>query len=149
MGKLAELIGEKPLKRRLTNPTWMRKPTGTFLASWYETFKREAIERVPVWSGRLKRGIQAERDSKAFPLWARVFVNEGIPEARPMEFGAGLLSDAPDSQHQRFFPPPKESAPGAISKGLNPWAVASGIYKRGGLEPRHYFRDAEQAADAH
>ncbi|MGK3946155.1 hypothetical protein ABK046_48370, partial [Streptomyces caeruleatus] len=39
-------------------------------------------------------------------------------------------------------PPPSALAGWAARHGLNPYAVAKAIAKRGGLRPRRFFRDA-------
>ncbi len=139
--------GLSKLQRRLSDPDWVSEPAGSFLQEWRHDLQQEAADRAPFWRGDIKHSIQTTQDTKRFPLWARVFSDE--PHAAFMEYGTGLLYDGPGGSHERYFPSPLGLAPWAASKGLNPWAVAQGIYQRGGLEPRHFFRDAERASDAH
>lgn len=134
------------LDARLSSPDWIEKPSGSLLHSWRDDLRADAAAHAPVWKGTLKGAIQSQQDTAKFPLWARVFSD--APEARWSEFGTGLLSDDPASSHQRYFPSPLGLTPWSDSKGLNPFAVAEGIYQRGGIAPRHFFRDAEQRADA-
>lgn len=135
------------LRRRLSQPDWVEKPAGSFLQEWRSFLQKEAAANAPVWHEVLRKSIRSAQDTRRFPQWARVFADS--PEAEPMEYGTGLLYDGPGGPHQRYFPPPSKLREWSQSKGLNEYAVARGIWLRGGLEPRHYFRDAEQAADAH
>ncbi len=135
------------LQRRLSDPDWVEIPAGSFLQMWRHDLQREAADRAPFWRGDIKHSILTAQDTRRFPLWARVFSDE--EHAYFQEHGTGLLFDGPGGPHERYFPSPLALTPWSQSKGLNPWAVAQGIYQRGGLEPRHFFRDAEQAADAH
>lgn len=60
-----------------------------------------------------------------------------------MEFGTGLLSDSPRSSRQRHFPPPDELDNWAYRHGFKSgWAVSLAIYRKGGLKPRKYLRNA-------
>ena len=138
--------GLKKLEKRLSDPDWVQRPAGAFLRDWREDFKSEAIERAPDWRGGIKRSIRSSQDTAKFPLYARVFSDD--PAARWMEYGTGLLSEDPQSAHRRYFPSPAGLRDWSEDHGLNPWAVAHGIWERGGLAPRHFFRDAERAADA-
>lgn len=130
------------LERRFTHPDWVEKPTGEFLRAWQETFKAAAVKRAP---GGIAKTIRGERDSKRFPLWARVFSSH--PGAEPLEWGTGLRSESPKSSRARHYPPPSALREWSRSRGLNEFAVARAIYNRGGLEPRRFFRDAEKVAD--
>lgn len=145
-GELAVTVtirGLDKLQKRLSDPEWVQKPAGTFLQQWLEFVKREAAANAP---GGIGRTIQGERDSRRFPLWARVFSDH--PGAGPLEWGTGLLSEAPDSKHTRHYPPARALEGWARARGLNPYAVARAIGNRGGLAPRRFFRNAEKAADA-
>lgn len=133
------------LLKRLSDPDWIERPAGSFLHQWREDFRREAAAGAPYWMGDLKASIESLQDTAKFPLYARVFTDE--PQGRWMEYGTGLLSEDPLSAHHAYFPPPAALEPWATDHGLNAWAVAAGIHARGGTEPRHFFRDAEQAAD--
>lgn len=142
----AVIKGLDKLQKRLTTSDFVTKPTGTFLRDWREDFKKEAIDRAPNWRGGIINAIQSGQDTKRFPLWARVFSD--VPEARWMEYGTGELSEDPQSARQRYFPPPERLRDWSVDHNLDPYAVAFGIWQRGGTPPTHFFSDAERAADS-
>jgi hypothetical protein len=141
----AELRGADELHRKLTRPTWLTGPAGAFLDRWRFAVERGAKRLAPFWRGHLRRSITSERDPSSFPVWAKVGTN--APHARPMEFGTGTLSDDPASGGGVHWPPAQALAPWATAKGMNPYAVAAAIGKRGGLKPRRYLRDAADEAE--
>lgn len=138
--------GMPKLLQRLTDPDWVRKPTGEFLREWREDLKEEAIDRAPEWRGGILHGLQSNQDTAKFPLWARVFSE--APQARWMEFGTGALSEDPKSSHEPYFPPVERLREWADSKGADPFLIARGIFRAGGTPPTHFFSEAERAADA-
>lgn len=140
------IIGFDRLMARLRRPDFIERPTSVLLDSWADDLRADAAAHAPVWKGALKNAILAERDHAALPLWAKVFAD--VPEARWVEYGTGLLSDDPASAHRRYFPPPLALQPWAEDHGLNPYAVAAGIYQRGGIAPKHFLRDAAARAVA-
>lgn len=147
-GKGARLYGFDQFERRMTNPTWASKPAGDFLRRWVDFYRDVARRRAPVWRGRLRRSIKRQMDTAKFPLWARVFSD--VPSAPFMEYGTGTRSDGPNARHRVHWPPARALNPWAQAHGFGPrggFLVARKIGMRGGLEPRHFFRDAERAAD--
>lgn len=139
--------GLDKLNKRLTEVDFMQKPAGAFLRDWREDFKAEAIDRAPIGATRgIISAIQMAQDTKRFPLWAQVFTE--APQARWSEYGTGLLSEDPQSAHQRYRPPASRIRDWAEHHGLDAFAVAEGIYNRGGTPPTHFFSDAERAADS-
>jgi hypothetical protein len=119
----------------------LRKPMKNF-------FNRSAVQvqnlariKVPVDTGRLRNSISYEIDSSSLPLWAKIGTN--VRYGKPVEFGTGLLSEAPDSKRRRYFPPPAAldlwASRHGIQSGL---VVALGIFKRGGTPPRPFLRPA-------
>lgn len=108
----------------------------------------EVQERTPVDTGRLRSSITVKVDPAPFPLWVKV--GTGVHYSRPVEFGTGLLSEAPDSKHRRYFPPPQALSPWARRHGMSGqsagFLVARSIWRRGGTKPRRMFREGLQAA---
>lgn len=146
MARSKYVKGLDKLESRLSEPDWIEKPAGSLLRKWRDDVRAYVVEHVPVWRGESKAEFESEQDTAKFPLWARVFSNS--PQARWMEYGTGLLSDDPKSAHRRYFPNILGITPWSLDHGLVPYLVAKGIYDRGGIAPRHYFRDAEAHADA-
>lgn len=141
----SSIQGLAQLQKRLTTQDFAAAPAGAFLRDWQEDVKSEALDRAPNWRGGIVRAIQANQDTKKFPLWARVFSD--APEARWSEYGTGILSEDPRSNRRPYMPPPERVAAWANYYGLDPYAVALGILERGGTPPTHFFSDAERAAD--
>lgn len=141
----AVIKGLDKLNKRLTTQDFVHNPAGDFLREWRETVKSEAISNAPKWRGDIIAALEANQDSRRFPLYARVFSD--APEARWSEYGTGALSEDPKSRHQAYRPPPERLRDWAATYGLDPYAVARGIYERGGTEPTHFFSDAERTAD--
>lgn len=135
------------MSQRLTTQDFIGKPTGAFLRDWKEDLKREAVQRAPEWQHNLKDTILNAQDTRRFPLWARVFTDS--PQGRWTEYGTGLLSEDPDSAHQRYFPSVEGVRSWAEDKGWDPFQLALHIYNMGGTAPLHWFSDAEEAADSH
>lgn len=137
--------GLSKLQRRLTEADFVAPPAGAFLRDWREDLRSEAVKRAPRWRGGIIDALMSAQDTHKFPLWARVFAD--APEARWSEYGTGELSVDPKSTHQRYFPPPGRVRDWAEDHGRDAYAVARGIYNRGGTEPTYFFSDAERAAD--
>lgn len=113
--------------------------------------QHKAREVVPVDFGRLKGSIAFEVVHQGDTIIGRLGTN--VEYAKPVEFGTGLFSTAPDSSHQRHWPPPD---------ALNVWAARHGfavedgpaatvglgqivveiIGKRGGIRPKPYLKPA-------
>ena len=134
------------LNQRLTEADFIAKPSGAFLRDWREDLRSEALDRAPKWLGGIHRALMSAQDTKKFPLWARVFSE--APEARWTEYGTGRLSEDPRSSRTAYFPPVDRIRPRSEDKGLDPYAVALGIFERGGTPPLRWFSDAERSADS-
>lgn len=101
------------------------------------------IDSYPIrWQGTLRRSITYQQDNtpdgdiNIFMADYGKFIDGGIGQFGPR--GTRI---------------PKTSIPGiashikqwASSKGLNPWAVATNIVKRGGIKPRPFFNSVIEA----
>lgn len=136
------------LLRKLDRPSWVAGPAGRFLDRWRFAVEAGGKRNAPSWRGHLRRSITSKRDQSFFPRHAEVGTNN--PAAKPMEFGTGLLSDAPDSSHKRHWPPGAALEPWALAHGFGPgggFVVARAIGLRGGLKPRRFLRDAADDAE--
>src|SRR5262245_44630512 len=129
---------------------------GRFLDRWRFFTEREAKARISSgpskwrWKGSDRRSLTSDRDSPAppaIPAWAKVGSNS--PTIRFGEYGTGLLSEDPQSKKQRYFPPPSALEPWAIAHGTTGRAVAFAIWKRGGIKPRRFLRDAAREGEKH
>ena len=104
--------------------------------------RTQAYARVnaPKDSGRLANSIAFLVDSAVWPAWAKVGTNVGY--AKPMEYGTGALSDAPESLGWHF-PSGSDLDRWASRHGFSSGYVVAAIIKnRGGLRPRKYLRKA-------
>lgn len=121
-------------------PETFAQPARNFLGRVGVQGQNFARLKAPRDSGGLANAISYIVDSASFPQWVKIGASRR--NAKPMEYGTGLLSDAPDSKHKRHFPPPDALRGWAEARGRNPWAVAIGIFQRGGLAKRPYLRPA-------
>lgn len=102
----------------------------------------QAKVNAPVDEGRLRASITADvRDEGSAIVGV---IGSNVEYAPYMEHGTGLLADEGGSG--RHNPPPSALAGWASRHGLNPYAVARAIAKRGGLKPRRFFRDAIESS---
>lgn len=138
------VIGLPELLRRLDAPKLVGPPARRFLTKWGTFVEREGKRNAPVWRGLLRRSLTHEVDGGAFPTRARAGTN--IEYGPAMEYGTGLLSEAPDRTGGRHHPSAAQLAPWAKSKGADPYVVANAIARRGGLRPRRYLRTAAEAS---
>lgn len=139
----AKVTGLDELIKR-TSPDILKQPLRDFFNRAGEAVKNEAIPLTPVDRGRLRSDISHEVDSADLPLWAKIGTN--VSYAKPVEFGTGLLSDAPDSKKRRYWPPWQALQPWARRHGFGAGeaggrAVAYIIWKRGGTKPKRFMRD--------
>lgn len=143
-GEVIRVEGVDELLKKLDAPRLVGRPAKNFLNRWRLYTEREAKANAPVWQGLLRRSITSDVDAGAFPRSARVGTN--APHAKPMEYGTGLLSDAPDSGRRRYFPPPDALEPWAQAHGMTGRQAAQAIWRKGGTPPRRYLRDAAEAS---
>lgn len=145
----------------LHKPEWFWRPAGRFLDRWrfdVEGGAKRNITRGPGgWAdtGDTRRSLTSERDKGREPVWAAAGSNK--PAARWGDYGTGLLSEDPESKHQRHWPPAKALEPWAkkhkIPDRNNPDRFLTGadiariIGMRGGLAPRRFLRDAAAATE--
>jgi len=125
-----------------TNPQILQQPMRRFFDRSSERVKTNAKGNAPVDQGRLRSSITHNVDPRPLPLWARIGTN--VNYAKPVEFGTGLLSDAPDSKRRRYFPPPEALDRWAQLHGFGENAgrvVAYIIWLRGGTRPVRFLRD--------
>jgi hypothetical protein len=94
--------------------------------------------QTPVDTGLLRADIQSEAREEGGDILGVLGTNKQY--AKPVEYGTGLLSDAPDSKKSRYFPPPSALEGWAKRHGLNAYQVAHSIYMKGGTEPKRMFR---------
>lgn len=122
--------------------------------------------KVPVDVGLLRNRITYEVDRSPLPTFVKVGTlggdNPGY--AAYMEFGTGLVHDHPSWPRRRHIPFGGRDPKNGVVGGLVAWAgrknrgrggpvanasaVAYGIMKRGGIEPRRYLRGPFEAGRA-
>ncbi len=94
---------------------------------------RDSKKNAPVDTGRLRSSIQNSIRRKSFFGRGVVgVVGSNVEYAAPMELG---------TTHTKM-PPVRALEGWARRHGMNAFVVARAIFRRGGLEPRHYLRDA-------
>ena len=119
---------------RKLGPKLVADQMRVFLTKSAIVVQNRARQKTPVDRGRLRNSITTEVDGAQVPLWAKIGTN--VPSAKPVEFGTGLLSEAPDSKKRRYFPPPAALDLWARRHGLpSGFVVAMAIFKRGGTKP--------------
>lgn len=124
----------------VTDPKILNKPLRDFFNKSGETVKNNIKPLTPVDVNRLRGSMAHVVDKSSPPLWARIGTN--VKYAKPVEFGTGILSDAPDSKGRRYFPPPSALEPWAQRHGFTSgFQVARIIFNRGGTPPRRMMRD--------
>lgn len=135
-----EIIGlEKALAK--CKPALLATPLHDLFFRSTTAVQNRARVNAPVDTGRLRSSIGIELDDAEVPLWGKVGTN--VAYAKAMEFGTGLLSEAPDSRHARHIPPGDALDVWARRHGFESgWEVAKIIGRRGGLRPRRYLRNA-------
>jgi hypothetical protein len=121
------------------NPKILAQPMTKFFNKSAERVRDQAKRKAPVDVGRLRSSLAIEVEKKPLPLWAKIGTN--VAYAKPVEFGTGLLSDAPDSKHRRYFPPPAALEKWALRHGFQSgYQVARIIWLRGGTKPKRFLR---------
>jgi hypothetical protein len=108
---------------------------------------------APVATGKTKESIDKMVGHRALAAWIRPERSKRLNYAADVEYGTSSLG-ATNAGSTRLYhrvphrpiPSPKKLKSWAESKGLNPFAVARNIYKRGGIKPRLYM---ERAAAMH
>ncbi len=135
-----EIIGLQRVIQKC-GPQLIATPLRKFFLRAAITVQNRAREKAPVDTGRLRSSIAYEVDDGVPPLYAKVGTN--VKYAKPMEYGTGLLSEAPDSKKTRHYPPGGALELWAKRHGIGSGeAVARAIGRRGGLRPRRYLRGA-------
>ena len=115
-------------------------PAREFVREWGEAVKKEAEGRVSVFTGGTKDSFQIEIGPGKIPKYGQVYSDD--PRARWLEYGTGALSEDPASSHQPYMPPISGVRDWADAKGLDPYTVALGIFRRGGTPPTHFMSDS-------
>lgn len=125
------------------------KPLRNFFERGTIAIQNDARQNAPVNDGQLRGAIAREIDPSSPPMWGAVGILDALPgsplyaKAAAMEFGTGLLSDSPRASRKRHFPPPAALEGWARKHGFRSgWAVALAIFRKGGLKPRKYLRNA-------
>ncbi|MCP4567980.1 MAG: hypothetical protein GY841_10410 [FCB group bacterium] len=135
-----ELTGWEELAKK-AGPELFREPMRAMLrkaGSWALNTTRS---KTPKDLYTLATSFTLQVDRSPMPGWAAVYSNAG--HARPIEYGTGLLSDAPDSKKRRYFPPGPALQGWAERHGFEDgWDVARAIYRRGGTRKHSMLRDA-------
>lgn len=105
----------------------------------------EAKRLAPVDRDQLRASITHTVDSDSPPK----FVEIGTPVfyAPYMEYGTGLVHDHPNWPRNPHRLSPSVLAGWAGRHGLNEYAVAGAIMKRGGLRPRRFLRGALESKE--
>lgn len=99
---------------------------------------RDAKKNAPVDTGQLKNSITGYVTVRDKTLTG--VVGSNVKHAPWMELGTGVFAG-----NSAYFPPPSALAVWSRRHGVNPYAVALGIFRRGGLEPRQYLQKAFDA----
>lgn len=98
----------------------------------------QAKLQTPVDTGLLRASISSEAREEGGDVIGVVGTNKEY--AKPVEYGTGVFSEAPDSKRSPFFPPPGALEGWAKRHGMSAYAVAWSIFKRGGTRPARMFR---------
>lgn len=96
---------------------------------------RSAKMDAPRDTGRLVNSITGE--VRQVGKTVQGVVGSNVEYAPYMELGTGTFAGKP-----AHFPPPAALTTWARRHGMNPYVVARAIYLRGGLRPRHFFKNA-------
>lgn len=100
--------------------------------------ERAAKKNAPVDTGRLRSSItHAVRTTGLINPTIQGIVGTNVKYAPYMEYGTGTFAGK-----SPYFPPPSALEGWARRHGMNAYLVALAIFENGGLEPRHYFKDA-------
>lgn len=98
----------------------------------------QAKLQTPVDTGLLRASISSEARDDGDDVIGVVGTNKEY--AKPVEYGSGIFSEAPDSKRSPFFPPPAALEGWAKRHNTSAYAVAWAIFKRGGTRPARMFR---------
>lgn len=126
---------------RKTDSSIMSRPMRRFFDKSSTTVLNRATKNVTVDRGRLRSSLTKETDGSTIPLWAKVGTN--VIYAKPVEYGTGIHSEAPDSKGSPYFPPPDALELWAVRHGFDSgFVVAQIIFNAGGTVPKPYLRPA-------
>lgn len=145
MSEQMNVKGLKELEGKLT-PQMVVRPTVNLFNRWSILVQNKAKSGAPNNKGQLVGSIDREMESHSLdtpPRWVRVGTNED--HAIFMEGGTGLLNDLPEfgGNRKRHFPPPEKLDDWAHKHGIaSGLIVARAIWRRGGLKPRRFLRNA-------
>lgn len=112
-----KVYGVPELVSKLSNPVWAHRPARNLFERWGSAVEFDAKKNAPRDRRELQRSYTHETDPLPMPTWGKAGTN--AKHAKPVEYGTGLLSDAPDSKHRRYFPPPM---------ALDAWAIRHGFH---------------------
>ena len=126
---------------RRAKPEILERPMVRFFERATITVENRAKRKVPVDTGRLRASLGHGVDRRR-PVPRHGAVGTSVFYAPFMEFGTGLLADVGGGTGRAHFPPPSKLERWARRHGRNAFAVAKGIFERGGLKPRRFLRDA-------
>ncbi len=118
--------------------TLVGKPLRRFFTRASLAVQKQSRELAPVDTGRLRSSINYDVDSSALPLWAEIGPSTNYGAS--VEFGIGDFNEGPGGLGQRRLPTAAELEGWARRHGMNAYAVARIIEKRGGIPPRPYMR---------
>ncbi len=164
----AELRNLTQVLESITDARYVGEPLRRFLNKWAYAVHRGTVrnfERGPggwIDTAETRRSFAVAIDPSSVPLYARV--GSGLDKARWGDYGTGLLSEDPNSNKQRHYPPAKaldgwaerkqiQIRVGTNKNGEPIYRIATGadiarmIGRRGGLAPRRYLRDAAERVE--
>lgn len=121
------VLGTEELTKKLGNRLYAAQTSRFFRAAGL-TVKGRAQDKAPRWDGALVNSIRAEFDSGTPVRWAKIGTNMNY--APFVERGT-----------RPHWPPVRAIAPWARSKGLNPFAVARAISRKG-TKPHPFLEPA-------
>lgn len=131
MARRLRLEMSPQLRRNLRAEYMVTEPVRYFLTDASELIRRETAAASPVDLGVMRRSHKAYVDRGNPPTWARVQVEATSRQG----------ADYPWFVHQGtrpHFPPVAAITPWANRHGIDPWALAIGISRRG-TRPQPWF----------
>lgn len=120
--------GLPELLNKLETRRLIAAPVSRFFRSAAFRVQGRAQIKAPVFRGLLKNSIQSDFDGASPMRWARVGTN--AQQAAPMEFGT-----------RPHFPPVRAITPWATAHGIDPYALALSIARKG-TKPHPFLKPA-------
>lgn len=120
------------------------RPLRVFFTKSAVAVQRFSRESAPVDRGQLRSGINYDVDGAAVPEYAEIGPLASYGAA--VEFGIGDFNEGPGGLGQRPLPTAADLEGWAHRHGMNAYAVAKIIERRGGIRPNPFMRDGFRLA---